>query len=403
MNLPSASASAMTRALWLCASLLGCWLLALPAFAAPSATDGASSPRAQFGVIWRIKGEVVAKEGENSRPLQSGSPVYVGEHIRTAATGEAVIKTGDAGLIAVRPNAEFVATNFLAEGKKTDGMTLKLLTGSLRIITGWIGKLNPHDHRVITPNATIGIRGTDHEPYVLSAELAAATPYKEGTYDKVNRGRTALGEGEQSLEIEAGRVGFARKSPFETKGLMTILMPVLLDKVPDFYVPGQFDAELDQLTQTADAESARQLAQKRQAGHCAPASIARGWLQQFDRAVAKRNAPAILSLFAPDVKVQATVRTRDGASTMVEFDRDELAQSTVAAAKGLKHYHQRRLTVDATQVPTAQTCEQISVRSAVIEQGVQSGKPYRLEADEEYLLELRDGKWLATKAATTQK
>jgi hypothetical protein len=39
----------------------------------------------------------------------------------------------------------------------------------------------------------------------------------------------------------------------------------------------------------------------------------------------------------------------------------------------------------------------------VIEQGRQSGKPYRFEAVEEYVLELRAGKWLAVKAVTTQK
>jgi hypothetical protein len=39
----------------------------------------------------------------------------------------------------------------------------------------------------------------------------------------------------------------------------------------------------------------------------------------------------------------------------------------------------------------------------VIEQGRQSGKPYRFESLEEYLLELRAGKWLAIKAETTQQ
>jgi hypothetical protein len=39
----------------------------------------------------------------------------------------------------------------------------------------------------------------------------------------------------------------------------------------------------------------------------------------------------------------------------------------------------------------------------VIEQGRQSGKPYRFEALEEYVLELRAGKWLAIKAETTQQ
>jgi hypothetical protein len=43
------------------------------------------------------------------------------------------------------------------------------------------------------------------------------------------------------------------------------------------------------------------------------------------------------------------------------------------------------------------------VSSVALEQGTQYGKPYRFESLEEYVLDLRDGKWLASKAETTQK
>jgi hypothetical protein len=232
--------------------------------------------------------------------------------------------------------------------------------------------------------------------------------FKAGTYDKVNRGKTSLGNDGQTLEIEAGRVGFARKSQFQAKGLMTILMPILLDKVPDFYIPGKFDAELDQFSKTADADSAKMLSQKinsaTPAMHCDPPDIAKKWLQQFDSAVEKRNAQAILAQFSPEIFVRAIVRNNDGKTTTVEFSREELVQSTIAAAKGLEKYSQRRLTIKAEQSPPDnKTCDQISIRSSVIEQGIQSGKSYRLESDEEYLLKLKEGKWLATKAQTTQR
>jgi hypothetical protein len=366
----------------------------------------------QLGTVIRIKGEVTALAvyTGTTRRLQQGSPIFVGEKVHAAATGEAVIKTDDEGYVAIRPNSEFVTKRFVAQGnKKTDSMVLQLLTGSMRILTGWIGKLNPDANRIITPSATIGVRGTDHEPYVLPADLEGSTKYKAGTYDKVNRGKTTLGEGDQLLEIEAGRVGFARKTHFESKGLMTILMPVLLDKVPDFYIPGQFDAELDKFSMTANEASAIKLEQKLKADATAydPTEIAKKWLQQFDTAVVNRDAPAILAQFSPDVKVRAIVRDQNGKSTTVEFDREELAQSTIAAAKGLEKYSQRRLTVDAEQASSGSSkgkiCDQIVVRSSVIEQGVQSGKSYRLESNEEYLLKFSNGKWLAIKAQTTQR
>ena len=45
----------------------------------------------------------------------------------------------------------------------------------------------------------------------------------------------------------------------------------------------------------------------------------------------------------------------------------------------------------------------VQVTSVAIEQGVQSGKPYRFESTEQYELAQVGGKWLATKAETTQK
>lgn len=97
---------------------------------------------------------------------------------------------------------------------------------------------------------------------------------------------------------------------------------------------------------------------------------------------------------------------REGdAVTSVDLGREELAQSTVAAMKGLKGYKQRRVSIEGRLAdPVAGgACDRISLKSVVIEQGRQSGKPYRFESLEEYVLELRAGKWLAVKAETTQQ
>jgi hypothetical protein len=365
----------------------------------------------RFGIIWRISGDVIVEpDGSgNARPLQEGSPVYVGEHLRSADNGEAVIKTDDAGMVAVRPRTQFIPERFAADGKKTDNMTLRLVKGSLRVITGWIGRVNRAEDHIMTPGAIIGIRGTDHEPYVLPADLAELTKYSEGTYDKVNRGKTTLGEGDQLLEINSGRVGFFPAPTIQAKGLMTILMPVLLDKVPNFYVPGKFDVELDKYSRTADADSAKQLKQKRNTAvtkeECEPTKIANDWLNRFDGAVAKHNATAVLELFSPEVAIRATVRNTNGEMTTVSVSRDEMAKSTIAAIQRLEHYRQRRLTLEAEQAAsdTDASCDRISLRSSVIEQGEQSGKPYRFESTEDYLLELHEGKWLAIKAETTQR
>jgi len=413
--------------------LMGSSLPSYSATAAESAVPAETGKR--YAVVLRVRGEVDASPSGaaagNERKLREGDPVYVGERVRAAALAEAVLKTEDAGFVAIRPGTQFFAERFAAEDKPTDSLSLRLITGSLRVITGWIARTNRSGHKVVTPTSTIGIRGTDHEPYVLSAELAKATSNPEGTYDKVNRGGTTMEVGENKLDIDAGQVGFVRAAPKERKStvkdraLMTILLPVLLDKVPNFYVPGEFDAELDRYSLSADQDSLRQLEQRRKApraapaaapvappsvavpiGECAPTSIATTWLEQLDAAIARHDAATIIAMFAPEATVRATVRNSDGTMTSVDLGREELAQSTIAAMKGLKDYKQRRMwTEGKLATPAAGTaCDRIiSLRSVVIEQGQQAGKPYRLESLEEYLLELRDGKWLSIKAETTQQ
>jgi hypothetical protein len=91
--------------------------------------------------------------------------------------------------------------------------------------------------------------------------------------------------------------------------------------------------------------------------------------------------------------------------TTLEFGREEMVQSTLSSIASLKDYQQRRVSLEATLADgeTEATCKQLIVKSIAIEQGLMNGKPYRFEALEEYLLEQRNGEWLAVKALTTQR
>ena len=379
-----------------------------------------------FAQVWRLQGDVFAtgKLG-TPRRLREGATVHVGEQIKAASNGEAVLKTSDAGIVAVRPNAEFVAERYAAEGKPSDRQVLRLITGSLRVITGWIARFNRNDHRILTATATIGIRGTDHEPYVLNAD-AGAGMHKPGTYDKVNRGETAVEAGGGQVVVPPGKVGFARAQDkgVRTRALMTVLLPTLLDRVPDFYVPGAFDAELDRYAESLERQGPKPAPASAPSpaaamaelppvavaiaplpAGCAPEGIARHWLSRFDHAIATRDIRTILGLFAPEMTARATVRNADGTTTTMHFTRDEMVQSTLRSIASLRDYRQRRLSVEGALAngETDASCSRLDIRSLVIEQGVMNNAPYRFESTEDYVLELRNGEWLATQAASTQR
>ena len=381
-----------------------------------------------FANTWRIKGEVFASSKPGiSRKLKEGSPIYVGEQIRASTTGEAVFKTADSGLVAIRPGAEFIPERFAAQGKPTDRQVLRLITGSLRLITGWIAKFNRDEHRVITPSATIGIRGTDHEPYVLPLDQATKT-YQAGTYNKVNRGATALGANGGNLLIEPGKVGFARdpnSTAIRTRALVTLLLPTLLANIPEFYVPGTFDAELDQLSAKSETNSSKasedaapgtkaapapsskaELTQapKSLPAQCVPQAIGEYWLDRLDQAILNRDIKTLLSLFAPEIIAKVTVRQKDNATSTLVLNRDEVVESTLNAIANLKNYQQRRITIEAAFVDDSNesNCQQIYVQSVAIEQGLLNNQAYRFESTERFRLEKRGNEWLATEAESTQ-
>ena len=199
-------------------------LLLLAAYA--GAVFGAAG-NAQF-VIGDVK--VINKAGV-TRALVKGGEVDEGDRIVTAAGASAQIKMVDGGFIAVRPNTNLGFDTYRYTGKEDgkESAVLSLLQGGFRTITGIIGHTNKQNYLIRTETATIGIRGTDHEPMVIlppaPGQVAIAEP---GTYDKVNVGVAYIRTDAGSVDIQRNQVGFAP---------ITRAAPVILPRIPPFYTP----------------------------------------------------------------------------------------------------------------------------------------------------------------------
>ena len=138
--------------------ICGFALIAEPVFAAKHAAKVIYA----FGSV-----NAVAKSG--SRTLSKGDLVYSGETVSTTR-GRAQIKFTDGGFASLQPNTDYEIDDYNFEGK-ADGNErsfLNLLKGSVRLVTGVIGKANRRNFRIKTAVATIGIRGTQgtivHDP-----------------------------------------------------------------------------------------------------------------------------------------------------------------------------------------------------------------------------------------------
>jgi hypothetical protein len=359
-----------------------------------------------FAHVLRVAGDIAASTPESNevRHLRPGDSVSVGDHLQSSGGGELLLQASDASMIALRPASELWIESYAAEGKPSDHMVLRLVDGGARMVAGFIPHVNPAGSQVETPTTTIGAGDSDHETFVVNAELASSDREQQGTYDRVNRGSTVMRAANQDLEIEVGHVGFVGASSLSGARAHTVLLPVSLDKLPAFYARGSFDQEMDNyvknLDQTSDAMLQRQLGNVTlSAAVCDPARVGKAWLQKLDSAVARRDAARVAALFTADARFTTSVRGNSGTASSSDVDRRDFMQDMVSIPSAGNASQQR---VSSSFSASAEVhhggCAETIVQSMLVRRGTQAGKPYRSEALETYHLDLIGDAWLAVSA-----
>ena len=204
-------------AVWIATMLCG---LVVPAWAQNSAAK-----------VMSVAGTASATDAQGRvRPIVKGADVYTGDRVVTAESGLVQMRLHDGGYLSVRPGTEMVIDQFVHNEKDASqsSFLVSLLRGGFRSITGLIGRSNPSGYQIRTSSATVGIRGTDHEPMlVLDTPGMQAQDTPPGLYDKVNEGETFIRNKNGVLALKAGDVGF---SPIATD-----TPPQVLLKIPNFY------------------------------------------------------------------------------------------------------------------------------------------------------------------------
>jgi len=212
---------------------LAAWLWLAPAFAQVPA-PGAPGEPVVAGRVELVEGDVrFFDRARQPRVPKVDDQILEGESIVTGADGEVHLRMEDGGLIAVRPGTKMRITNFRAQGDASDRLLVGLLEGSFRSVTGWIAKFTYRNYTVRTPTATIGVRGTDHEPFYIPEGSPLGEP---GTYDRVHEGGTYIQTRHGRIEVDRGRAGFAHFRRPER--------PRLLDRVPDHFKPTRHDERI---------------------------------------------------------------------------------------------------------------------------------------------------------------
>ncbi len=127
--------------------------LALTLAAALAATVAGAKPS---GIVIAVVQSSEADGETGRRVLAAEAPVYSGDKIITGPVGQAQVKFRDDTRLVVGPNSTMVIDAFVFEGDTARQISINAVRGAFRFITG----NSPKDaYKIITPTATIGVRG----------------------------------------------------------------------------------------------------------------------------------------------------------------------------------------------------------------------------------------------------
>ena len=148
--------------------------------------------------------------GRAERALYLGAPLYNSDVVQVAERGHITLLFTDDTRTVLGSGTKFVITSYRYDTSQPQNTNflVGLLRGSLRTVTGLIGRSHPEHVGYVTATATIGIRGTAFDlrcaPLGQAATVAAdapATDCDQAVVVSMRQGATRITSGDQSLDI----------------------------------------------------------------------------------------------------------------------------------------------------------------------------------------------------------
>lgn len=196
------------------------------------------------GTVNLVEGDVrFFDRNKRIRRPRPGDRLYEGDSIETGSNGETHLDMEDGGYMGVRPNTRMSVLNYKAEGGDDDQSVIRLLRGSFRSVTGWIAKLGGNRYTVRAGTATIGVRGTEHEPLVIPE---GSREGEAGTYDRVHIGETTIRTAQGEVNVRPNQAGFVPRSG--------AIRPRVLDRVPGVFRATRNEARFNGMHERVHAQ-----------------------------------------------------------------------------------------------------------------------------------------------------
>jgi hypothetical protein len=144
---------------------------------------------ADVGRVVLAAGETSALRQGQALRLAFGALVQDKDVLRTGAASNLQVRFEDDSYVSLRESSELRVDqfNFAGGAGAGESAVFSLLKGGLRAVTGLIGRVNHDNYKMVTPTATIGIRGTDYAATFCQGDCKNpdGSPAKDGLYGRV--------------------------------------------------------------------------------------------------------------------------------------------------------------------------------------------------------------------------
>lgn len=117
----------------------------------------------EIGLVKELSGTAFAKiPAVDRRQLSTGDQIYQNDTITTDEKSSITLKLKDDSLFELGEDATLLANKFIyKQSVEEDSVSVSILKGTFRFVSGLIAKKKPESMVVETSVATIGIRGTN--------------------------------------------------------------------------------------------------------------------------------------------------------------------------------------------------------------------------------------------------
>src|SRR5580704_89802 len=142
-----------------------------PPVAAPQPAQPAPSSANPIGAVATLQGGATVARGSATNALKVKDTIFKGDVLQTAVNGTLGITFDDATTFSLRPNSRIAVDEFVYRDRGANNIAaFDVVRGTIAFVASAVAKTG--DMKIVTPTATIGIRGTTG---IIEVPAAGAT------------------------------------------------------------------------------------------------------------------------------------------------------------------------------------------------------------------------------------